>query len=78
LLLAPDGEEAENLLVAVLFGLFLGLVFGLTAASERLRQRRLKRLGIWDGSWAEPGVASAGNARGRRRGGNLRKCEQIL
>lgn len=50
LLLSPDGEQAENLLVAVLFGLFLGLVFGLTAASERLRQRRLKRLGIWDGS----------------------------
>ncbi|MEH0550867.1 hypothetical protein [Streptomyces sp. B21-101] len=50
LLLPPDGEEVENLLVAVLFGLFLGLVFGLTAASECLRQRRLKRLGIWDGS----------------------------
>jgi hypothetical protein len=51
LMLSPDGEEeVENLLFAVLFGLLLGLVFGLTAASERLRQRRLRRLGIWDGS----------------------------
>ncbi|MFI7359786.1 DUF6404 family protein [Streptomyces avidinii] len=50
LVLSPDGEESENLLFAVLFGLVMGVVFGLTAASERLRQRRLKRLGIWDGS----------------------------
>ncbi|AYV26427.1 hypothetical protein EES41_06795 [Streptomyces sp. ADI95-16] len=50
LVLSPDDEEPENLLFAVLCGLFLGVVLGLTAASERLRQRRLKRLGIWDGS----------------------------
>ncbi|WP_232838460.1 hypothetical protein [Streptomyces geranii] len=50
LLLSSAEEETENLLVGVLFGLILGLIFGLTAASERLRQRRLKRLGIWDGS----------------------------
>ncbi|MEV5986423.1 DUF6404 family protein [Streptomyces sp. NPDC052051] len=48
--LSPDDEVLENLLFAALFGAFLGLVFGLTAASERLRQRRLKRLRIWDGS----------------------------
>ncbi|MFD9972829.1 hypothetical protein [Streptomyces sp. NPDC059017] len=45
-----DEAELEDILVATLFGLSLGLIFGLTAASERLRQRRLKRLGIWDGS----------------------------
>ncbi|MGX4694517.1 DUF6404 family protein [Streptomyces sp. JNUCC 63] len=43
-------EEPDDPLFAVFFGLLMGLVFGLTAASERLRQRRLKRLGIWDGS----------------------------
>ncbi|MFE7528221.1 hypothetical protein ACFU7Y_21250 [Kitasatospora sp. NPDC057542] len=43
-------EEPGDPLFAVVFGLLLGLVFGLTAVSERLRQRRLKRLGIWDGS----------------------------
>ncbi|MCX4858335.1 hypothetical protein [Streptomyces canus] len=49
-LMLSDEAELEDVLVAALFGLFLGLVFGLTAASERLRQHRLKRLGIWDGS----------------------------
>lgn len=44
-------EEPDDALFAVVSGLFMGLVFGLTAASERLRQRRLKRLGTWDGSW---------------------------
>ncbi|MFJ7779247.1 DUF6404 family protein [Streptomyces yangpuensis] len=48
-LLSPE-EGPDDPLFAVLFGLLMGLVFGLTAASERLRQRRLKRLGIWDGS----------------------------
>ncbi|SPF06395.1 hypothetical protein SMA5143A_7223 [Streptomyces sp. MA5143a] len=43
-------EEPADPLFAVMFGLLMGLVFALTAASERLRQRRLKRLGIWDGS----------------------------
>ncbi|MFE7191778.1 hypothetical protein [Kitasatospora sp. NPDC057541] len=40
--------QEPNALVAVIFGLLMGLVFGLTAISERLRQRRLKRLGMWD------------------------------
>lgn len=44
------GEEPHDLVLAVLFGLVMGCVFGLTAASERLRQRRLKRLGLWDGT----------------------------
>ncbi|GEK01020.1 hypothetical protein NHG22_33730 [Streptomyces sp. ATE26] len=43
-------EEPDDPLFAVVSGLLMGLVFGLTALSERLRQRRLKRLGIWDGS----------------------------
>ncbi|MBB0243249.1 hypothetical protein FNQ90_03760 [Streptomyces alkaliphilus] len=49
-LLLSREEEPKDPLFAVLFGLLLGLVLGLTALSERLRQRRLKRLGIWDGS----------------------------
>ncbi|MCX2926280.1 DUF6404 family protein [Streptomyces sp. NEAU-W12] len=49
--LVSDEEEPNNLLLAVIGGLLMGLIFSLfTAASERLRQRRLKRLGIWDGS----------------------------
>ncbi|MEU3752962.1 hypothetical protein AB0H17_09395 [Streptomyces olivoreticuli] len=43
-------EEPGDPVFAVFAGLVMGLVFGLTAFSERLRQRRLKRLGIWDGS----------------------------
>lgn len=43
-------EEPDDLLFAALAGLAMGGVFGLTAVLERLRQRRLKRLGIWDGS----------------------------
>ncbi len=39
-------EEPGDLLLAVAFGLLSWLVFGLTAFSERLRQRRLKRLGL--------------------------------
>ncbi|MFF9112000.1 hypothetical protein [Streptomyces sp. NPDC014805] len=49
-LMVSDEAEPEDVVVAALFGLVLGLLFGLTAASERLRQRRLKRLGIGDGS----------------------------
>lgn len=41
----PDGP-----VLAALGGLVMGLFFALTAVGERLRQRRLKRLGIWDGS----------------------------
>ncbi|CAL9671432.1 hypothetical protein SUDANB15_07424 (plasmid) [Streptomyces sp. enrichment culture] len=43
-------EEPDDLLFAVFAGLAMGVIFGLTAAAERLRQRRLKRLGVWDGS----------------------------
>lgn len=43
-------EEPDDLLFAVFAGLAMGVVFGLTAITERLRQRRLKRLGIWDGT----------------------------
>lgn len=49
LMLSPE-EDPNDPLFAVVFGLLMGLVFGLTAFSERLRQRRLKRLGTWDGS----------------------------
>ncbi|WP_433543817.1 hypothetical protein ACQPZG_00925 (plasmid) [Streptomyces sp. CA-294286] len=42
--------NTEDLLFAVSAGMVLGVVFGLSAALERLRQRRLKRLGVWDGS----------------------------
>ncbi|MEW2250892.1 hypothetical protein AB0907_26625 [Streptomyces sp. NPDC006975] len=49
-LMVSDEAEPEDVVVAALFGLVLGLLFGLTAASERLRQRRLKRLGTGDGS----------------------------
>ncbi|WP_405816902.1 hypothetical protein OG241_19990 [Streptomyces sp. NBC_01390] len=43
-------EEPDDPVFAVFGGLAMGLVFALTAVVERLRQRRLKRLGIWDGS----------------------------
>ncbi|MCC3775427.1 hypothetical protein [Streptomyces sp. UNOB3_S3] len=43
-------EEPDDPLFALFAGLAMGIVFGLTAFSERLRQRRLKRLGIWDGA----------------------------
>ncbi|MEV7346308.1 hypothetical protein [Streptomyces sp. NPDC093544] len=50
LLMVSREEEPDDPLFAVVFGLLIGLVFSLTAVSERRRQRRLKRLGIWDGS----------------------------
>lgn len=43
-------DESDSLLVAVPGGLVMGLVFGVVAVGERLRQRRLERMGIWDGS----------------------------
>ncbi|MFE7359156.1 hypothetical protein ACFU8Q_40305 [Streptomyces sp. NPDC057543] len=49
-LMLSHEEEPDDPMFAVVFGLTLGLGFALAAASERLRQRRLKRLGIWDGS----------------------------
>ncbi|MER6501882.1 hypothetical protein ABT218_21435 [Streptomyces sp. NPDC001455] len=49
--LVSDEEEPNNLLLAVIGGLLMGLLFSLfTTVSERLRQRRLRRLGVWDGS----------------------------
>ncbi|MEU7182407.1 MULTISPECIES: hypothetical protein [Streptomyces] len=49
-LLLSRADEPDDPLFAVFFGPAMGLVFALTAVSERLRQRRLKRLGISDGS----------------------------
>ncbi|MEU3089415.1 hypothetical protein ACWCQ0_36400 [Streptomyces massasporeus] len=43
-------DEPDDFLFAVFSGLAMGVIFGLTAVAERLRQRRLKRLGLWDGS----------------------------
>jgi hypothetical protein len=43
-------DRADSLLFAMSGGLIMGLFFALVAGAERLRQRRLKRLGIWDGS----------------------------
>ncbi len=45
-----QGEEFVDALLAVLFGVVMGLLFFLTAVVERRRQRRLVRLGVWDGS----------------------------
>ncbi|MFE4971277.1 DUF6404 family protein [Kitasatospora sp. NPDC056651] len=45
-----SGEDGDSPLFVVIGGLTTGLIFGLTAALERLRQRRLKRLGVWDGA----------------------------
>ncbi|AIA01404.1 hypothetical protein [Streptomyces noursei] len=49
-LMLSRAEEPDDPWFAVFAGLTMGVVFGLTAFSERLRQRRLRRLGIWDGS----------------------------
>ncbi|WP_073223179.1 MULTISPECIES: hypothetical protein [unclassified Streptomyces] len=43
-------KEPEDLLFAVSAGLSMAVIFCLTAVAERLRQRRLRRLGLWDGS----------------------------
>ncbi|MEV7427613.1 DUF6404 family protein [Streptomyces sp. NPDC091212] len=48
--LVASEDQPDNLLFSVLLGLMMGVFFGLTAFFERLRQRRLKRLGIWNGS----------------------------
>lgn len=50
LLMLSREEEPDDPLFAAVLGLLIGLVFSLTAVSERRRQRRLKRLGVWDGS----------------------------
>lgn len=48
-LLLP-GVQQSDFVIAPVGGFLLGGVFGLTALHERLRQRRLRRLGLWDGS----------------------------
>ncbi|WP_406726754.1 hypothetical protein WJ438_21965 [Streptomyces sp. GD-15H] len=48
-MVSPEGEPT-GFLFAVLGGLLMGLVYTSFIALERLRQRRLKRLGMWDGS----------------------------
>jgi len=48
-LLLP-GVQPSDFLIAPVGGLLLGGIFGLTALHERHRQRRLRRLGLWDGS----------------------------
>jgi hypothetical protein len=50
LLMLSREEEPDDVLFAVFAGSAMGVVFALTAVWERLRQRRLKHLGIWDGS----------------------------
>lgn len=45
-----SSPEPENLWKAALGGLAMGFVFVPFVLLERLRQRRLVRLGIWDGS----------------------------
>lgn len=49
-LMVSSEDESDGPVVAALAGLVVWLLFALTAAGERLRQRRLKRLGLWDGS----------------------------
>ncbi|QCB26716.1 hypothetical protein E5N77_00095 [Streptomyces sp. SS52] len=49
-LIVSSEEESDGPVVAALAGLSVWLLFALTAAGERLRQRRLTRLGLWDGS----------------------------
>jgi hypothetical protein len=39
-----------DLVTGLVGGVLLGGIFGLTAWGERSRQRRIRRLGHWDGS----------------------------
>ncbi|MEV6995667.1 hypothetical protein AB0N87_42190 [Streptomyces sp. NPDC093228] len=48
-LLLPDVQPSDYV-IAPIGGFLLGGIFGLTALHERHRQRRLRRLGLWDGS----------------------------
>ncbi|MFD8308445.1 hypothetical protein ACFV29_39890 [Streptomyces sp. NPDC059690] len=48
-LLLPDVQPSDYV-IAPIGSLLLGGIFGLTALHERRRQRRLRRLGLWDGS----------------------------
>jgi hypothetical protein len=48
-LLLADVQPSDYV-IAGIGGVLLGGIFGLTALSEGRRQRRLRRLGLWDGS----------------------------
>ncbi|MGW2716553.1 hypothetical protein [Streptomyces sp. NPDC001492] len=48
-LLLPDVQPSDYA-IAPIGSLLLGGIFGITALYERRRQRRLRRLGLWDGS----------------------------
>ncbi|MFF9128450.1 hypothetical protein ACF09J_35295 [Streptomyces sp. NPDC014889] len=48
-LLLPDVQPSDYV-IAPIGSLLLGGIFGLAALYERRRQRRLRRLGLWDGS----------------------------
>lgn len=48
-LLLP-GVQPSDYAIGPVGGFLLGGIFGLTALYERRRQRRLRRLGLWDGS----------------------------
>ncbi|MGW2571941.1 hypothetical protein [Streptomyces sp. NPDC001537] len=42
--------QPSDYVIAPIGSLLLGGIFGITALYERRRQRRLRRLGLWDGS----------------------------
>ncbi|MFF4542409.1 hypothetical protein [Streptomyces aureus] len=48
-LVLPDVQPSDYV-IAPFGGLLLGGIFGFTALYERRRQRRLRRLGLWNGS----------------------------
>ena len=48
--LVLPGVQSSVFVIAPVGGLLLGGIFGLTALYERHRQRRLRRLGLWNGS----------------------------
>jgi membrane associated rhomboid family serine protease len=45
-----DESLPAALVTGLVGGVLLGGIFGLTAWGERSRQRRIRRLGRWDGS----------------------------
>lgn len=49
LLALSEGSTGE-VVAGAGFGGSFGVIYGLTALAERYRQRRLLRLGLWDGS----------------------------
>ncbi|MCM2425031.1 hypothetical protein [Streptomyces sp. RKAG337] len=48
-LLLPNTQPLD-VVIGLAGGVFLGGLFGLTGLYERCRQRRLVRLGLWEGS----------------------------